>query len=863
MEYDTGGRLRTITLPRGLLQYGYNPQTGQLDSITDPSNGVLSFTYDGPLLLTETWNGEITGSVGREYNNNFWMTGYSINGDFITRDYDFDGILVKTGELIFERDLANGLITATHLADIDSVILYNQFGEIERERWTTATSTLDAIVEGQGITADTLEITGRMGSVGAVIINGIAMQVGSDGVISGQVPLPNIQENLLDIEVLDLNGELAGQMQRIVIRELPQTEYNISRIVEIASNGDIYFFNEGSNGQELLRRIAGTGIASQPDWLSGASDVTVADSGEVYLLKGMNLTVHDGTQETPVLDLASAGLTSVSDMEIGLDGLVYIASDHDIYRIEVNDLVLISTMPNGGWAESLEHSAWGLVVNGGPGDYFYRIQTDGTLETLINSETWSNPDFALSDNGEVCWRDEGPVCTVINDPQSGWDWMPFFADSMEFGTNGALYYADIDNLYRHENGTSTPVLTGAQGVVGTLRLSGSLGGELFGVSYTRDKLGRITEKVETIEGETTTYVYEYDLAGRLENIREDGVETARYEYDSNSNRTHENGTLVATYDEQDRLLSHDDATYSYTDNGELTTKTEGGVTTHYTYDVFANLVQVRLPGDITIDYVIDGSNRRVGKKINNELVQGFLYKDQLNPIAELDANGNVISLFVYGSKANVPAYMIREGTNYRIVSDHLGSPRVIVNAETGEVAQRLDYDAWGNIMQDSNPGFQPFGFAGGIYDQDVGLVRFGVRDYDPFTAGWTVKDPIRFEGKDTNIYSYVFNDPINNYDMTGNGASCRRPLDFLPNTMNDSWSHEYYKFDDGSTTGYGPGGINPEPNIHPQEQCLSRYNDKKVRDKLKKMEQSKDWEANDYWWPGHDCHDFMDELLNR
>ncbi|MEW8525442.1 MAG: hypothetical protein AB2552_20565 [Candidatus Thiodiazotropha endolucinida] len=99
--------------------------------------------------------------------------------------------------------------------------------------------------------------------------------------------------------------------------------------------------------------------------------------------------------------------------------------------------------------------------------------------------------------------------------------------------------------------------------------------------------------------------------------------------------------------------------------------------------------------------------------------------------------------------------------------------------------------------------------------------------------------------------------------MTGNGAACRRPLNDIPNTMNDSWSHEYYKFDDGSTTGYSPGGILPEPSIHPQEQCLSKYNDKKVRDKLKKMEQSKDWEASDYWWPGHDCHDFMDELLNR
>ncbi|MEW8052519.1 MAG: RHS repeat-associated core domain-containing protein [Candidatus Thiodiazotropha sp.] len=769
LDYDTGGRLSTITLPRGLLQYGYNAQTGQLESVTGPIGNTLSFTYDGPLLLTETWIGEVAGSVGRDYDNNFWLTGFSVNGVMVTREYDMDGLLIQAGDLTLDRDPINGLATATHLAEVDSVTLYNQFGEIERERITTATSTLDAIVEGQGITSDVLEVTGYIGGVGAIMINGLAMQIGSDGTISGQVPLPNIQENLLNIEVFDANNELVGQMQRTVIRELPQTDYNITRIVEMAPNGDIYFLNDGNNGHELLRRIADTGIASGPDWLSDASDVTVAESGEIYLLKGMNISVYDGTQETVVLDLASAGLTSVSDMEIGLDGLVYIVSVNEVYRIEGNNLVLMVTIPNGGWEVSLEHSAWGLVANGGGGDYFYRIQPDGALETLINSETWGNSDFALSDNGEVCWRDEGPVCTVINDPYAAWDWMPFFADSMKFGPDGALYYADIDNLYSLENGASTPVLGGAQGVVGTLRLSGSLEGELFGISYTRDKLGRITEKVETIEGDTTTYAYGYDLVGRLETVSEDGVETVRYEYDNNGNRTHVDGTLVATYDEQDRLLTYMDLTYSYTDNGELSEKTESGVTTQYTYDVFGNLMQVRLPGDVLIEYIIDGSNRRVGKKVNDELVQAFLYKDQLNPIAELDGNNNIVSRFIYGSKLNVPEYMVKGGAVYRIISDHLGSPRLVVDTETSEIVQRVDYDAWGNVIQDTNPGFQPFGFSGGIRDNSTGLIRFGARDYNPETGKWTSKDPIKFEGNDTNLYAYINGNPVNFTDQSGLG----------------------------------------------------------------------------------------------
>ncbi|MGB8329014.1 MAG: hypothetical protein WCE62_02730 [Polyangiales bacterium] len=60
----------------------------------------------------------------------------------------------------------------------------------------------------------------------------------------------------------------------------------------------------------------------------------------------------------------------------------------------------------------------------------------------------------------------------------------------------------------------------------------------------------------------------------------------------------------------------------------------------------------------------------------------------------------------------------------------LGSVRLVVNVATGEVVQRMDYDAFGRVLHEYNPGFQPFGFAGGLYDDDTGLVRFGARDYE-------------------------------------------------------------------------------------------------------------------------------------
>ena len=92
---------------------------------------------------------------------------------------------------------------------------------------------------------------------------------------------------------------------------------------------------------------------------------------------------------------------------------------------------------------------------------------------------------------------------------------------------------------------------------------------------------------------------------------------------------------------------------------------------------------------------------------------------------------------------------------------------MVINLQTGEVAQRMSYSAFGVVKEDSNPGFTPFGFAGGLYDPDTELTRFGARDYDAFTGRWTAKDPIRFNGGDTNLYRYVSNDPINLVDPEG------------------------------------------------------------------------------------------------
>ncbi|AXQ29222.1 hypothetical protein D0B54_11210 [Solimonas sp. K1W22B-7] len=292
------------------------------------------------------------------------------------------------------------------------------------------------------------------------------------------------------------------------------------------------------------------------------------------------------------------------------------------------------------------------------------------------------------------------------------------------------------------------------------------GDALYSAHYVRDELGRIAEKQESVQGEQVNYGYAYDTPGRLVQVTINGAIARTYVYDDNGNRRWANAT-EGTYDAQDRLLTYGAVSYSHNANGERKTRTEGVATTRYDYDALGNLWRVELPGDVVIDYRVDGRNRRIAKKVNGTTVQGFVYQDQLNPIAELDGSGNVVARFVYADKGNVPSYMVKGGQAYRIISDQLGSPRIVVDANTGEVVQRMDYDEFGGVTQDTNPGFQPFGFAGGLHDQHTQLLRFGARDYDPETARWTAKDPIGFGGGDSNLYAYVGGDSVNYVDPFG------------------------------------------------------------------------------------------------
>jgi RHS repeat-associated protein len=319
----------------------------------------------------------------------------------------------------------------------------------------------------------------------------------------------------------------------------------------------------------------------------------------------------------------------------------------------------------------------------------------------------------------------------------------------------------------------------------------------------RDQNGRIQDMTENNNGTAHTWSgVTYDPMGRLTSVTLDGT-TRTYGYDANSNLTKRNSTVVGTYDAQDRLLTMNTGTATqsatYTNNGDLASTSIGLLS--YEYDVSRNLRKVSTRS--TIQYAIDGTNRRIGKSwtaSSTTIEKGFMYDEQGRVVAELTGTSGALALrsvFVYGLKQNVPDYMIQGSKTYLIVSDWRGSVRQVLDPSTNPatVKETIDYDEWGNVLTLNDPScttgfclnFQPFGFAGGIYEPLSGFVRFGARDYDPQFYRWVQKDPIRFDGGQLNLYVYAGDDPINGSDPLGTGDSVACAIAFAQ-TLIGGWA---------------------------------------------------------------------------
>lgn len=337
------------------------------------------------------------------------------------------------------------------------------------------------------------------------------------------------------------------------------------------------------------------------------------------------------------------------------------------------------------------------------------------------------------------------------------------------------------------------------------------------VTYDYDADGKPAGK--TLENGTTT-TYMYDDAGRMTEVKHsrDASVIAKFDYllDSVGNRTQKdvngampNRTENYGYDQIDQVTSADygarNETFSYDEAGNRTTVvdsaagttnytannlnqyTDIGVTTAaydsngnlssyggstYGYDASNRLVTVA-DGTSAASFAYDSRNRQVVRTING--VTTYLLYDGWNLIAEYDATGALVQKYIHGPRVDeIVAKIDSSGTAVYYHHDGLGSTAALTSA-AGALLESYHYDAFGKPAVYNGSGLaiaatayaNRFLFTGREYVAEFGLYNYRNRFYSPALGRFLQSDPLRFGGRDVNIYRYVGNNSTNSADPLG------------------------------------------------------------------------------------------------
>src|SRR5207237_5221454 len=87
---------------------------------------------------------------------------------------------------------------------------------------------------------------------------------------------------------------------------------------------------------------------------------------------------------------------------------------------------------------------------------------------------------------------------------------------------------------------------------------------------------------------------------------------------------------------------------------------------------------------------------------------------------------------------------------------------------TGTVLDRIDYDSFGKIVNETTPANgDRFKFTAREGDSEIGQYYYRARSFGPLIGRFFSPDPKGFAANDMNLYRYTANNPINRTDATG------------------------------------------------------------------------------------------------
>lgn len=216
------------------------------------------------------------------------------------------------------------------------------------------------------------------------------------------------------------------------------------------------------------------------------------------------------------------------------------------------------------------------------------------------------------------------------------------------------------------------------------------------------------------------------------------------------NQYTQSGPVSLFYDTRGNLTTSGADSFQYNHLNALVSATVGGATSTLEYDALGNLERVAGAG--TTRFLYDGSDL----------------------IAEYDANGNVLRRYVHGLGDDEPLVWYEgAGTADRrwLIADEAGSIVAVTDAAGAKLGIN-SYDPFGLPDPDNIGRFQ---FSGQAWMPELGLYYFKARFYSAALGRFLQPDPLGYVDG-LNLYAYVGNDPLNDWDPTGmcSGAESNR-----------------------------------------------------------------------------------------
>jgi RHS repeat-associated protein len=202
--------------------------------------------------------------------------------------------------------------------------------------------------------------------------------------------------------------------------------------------------------------------------------------------------------------------------------------------------------------------------------------------------------------------------------------------------------------------------------------------------------------------------------------------------------------------------------YVHDDDGQLVEKVQpDGRSWKYAWDFAGQLVEVTRPDGQRVSFAYDALGRRVRKTFGGKTTR-FAWDG--NDVVHEIPEGAAAVTWVFEPGTFAPLAKEEGGTRYGVVTDHLGTPRMMAD-EAGALAWKAQLDVYGVARSDVARTGCPWRWPGQYEDEETGLHYNRFRYYDPEAGRYVSQDPIGLAGG-LALYGYV-HDPLGWMDPLG------------------------------------------------------------------------------------------------